>query len=199
MSKIQFEKNGFEVEMFVSTDGRIRGEVFTKGDRFGELRFSVGGTNAPKGQRDISVSAGSVAASGDAVFDLVNKFETAKSVAVFLEETQNEFEDPKTYLRLIDGAYSVPTQIYLALTPRSMDPECIKTVLRKVAKTGCLGTITTTEGLESASDSAFGALLNVALILGYEKPPASIFDGNGNEIAVNPNEKLAEFLAQVTG
>lgn len=188
MSHFVFDHGEFKIDMLIKTDSTVRGEVYPKGERVNVINFSVGDAGALKGDTDykLSFSIGSV--TGKYVARFARQVDLAERYAKHLADKIAEFTaSSERYVEDINNCGTERDLItYLALTPKTTDPEVIKKVLRSVVESRTLGDLTTTKDVKALSDTAFHGILNAALILGYDKPSA-----------IDPNKRMAEFLREI--
>lgn len=188
MSHFIFNNDEFKIDMVIKTDSTVRGEVYPKGERVNAIDFRVGNTGALEGDTDYKLSFSSFSASGKYVTRFLRQVDLAERYAKHLADKIAEFTaSSESYLESINSCGTERDLItYLALTPKTMDPEAIKQALKFLVDSRAFGDLTTKKGVKALSDNAFHGILNAALILGYEKPSA-----------VDPNSRMAEFLKEI--
>lgn len=188
MSHFTFNNDEFKIDVLIKTNGTVRGEVYPKGERISSVCFSVGDTGALEGDTDYKLSFSSFSATGKYVTRFLRQVDLAERYAKHLADKIAEFTaSSESYFEAVSNATTERDLItYLALTPKTADPEVIKKALKLTVQSGVLGNLTTKKGLKKISDTAFHGILNAALILGYEKPAAT-----------DPDTKMAKFLREI--
>lgn len=188
MSHFIFDHGEFKIEMQIKTDSTVRGDVYPKSERVNAIGFSVGNTGALEGDTDYRLSFSSGSVKGKYAARFARQVDLAERYAKHLADKIAEFTaSSESYLKDINHCGTERDLItYLALTPKTTDPEVIKQALKFVVESRALGDLTTAKGVKALSDTAFHGILNAALILGYEKPKATC-----------PNVRMAEFMRYI--